>query len=132
MSRRKQVCLSTQSHKVEFTTRKNHDAYVAAAVPTLPAEAKLLSFDLGPEVIEEPVSHPRTVIIEFPTRESFLAWYDSPGVDWRMIIYGKVGHSFTNPAVDALGMAGLAYDRIADQASWRAMLDFLGECGLRG
>jgi dienelactone hydrolase len=54
------------------------------------------------------------------------------GVDWRMIVYGKVGHSFTNPAVDALGMAGLAYDRIADQASWRAMLDFLGECDLRG
>lgn len=64
---------------------KKHDAYVAAAVPTLTAEAKLLSFDLDPEVIEGPVSHPRTVIIEFPTRESFLAWYNSP-------VYQKVRH----------------------------------------
>ena len=37
---------------------KKHDAYVAAAVHTLPAEAKLLCFDLDPEVIEGPVSHP--------------------------------------------------------------------------
>jgi uncharacterized protein (DUF1330 family) len=64
--------------------REKHDAYVAA-VPTLPAEAKLLSFDLDPEVIEGPVIHPRTVIIEFPTRESFLAWYNSPQ-------YQKVRH----------------------------------------
>jgi dienelactone hydrolase len=55
---------------------------------------------------------------------------NSAGVDWRMIVYGKVGHSFTNPAVDALHIAGVAYDRIADQASWRAMLDFLRERGL--
>jgi dienelactone hydrolase len=65
-------------------------------------------------------------------RIAFEQEMNSAGVDWRMIVYGKVGHSFTNPAVDALGIAGVAYDRIADQASWRAMLDFLRECGHRG
>jgi dienelactone hydrolase len=48
-------------------------------------------------------------------------------VDWRMILYGGAVHSFTNPAVDALGRPGLAYDRAADERSWRAMLDFFGE-----
>jgi len=52
------------------------------------------------------------------------------GVDWWMIVHGKIGHSFTNPAVDAVGMGGRVYDRIADQASWRGMLEFIGECGL--
>lgn len=65
-------------------------------------------------------------------RLAFEQEMNSAGVDWRMIVYGKVGHSCTNPAVDALGMTGLADDRIADQASWGAMLDFLRECGFRG
>jgi uncharacterized protein (DUF1330 family) len=58
--------------------RAKHDKYVAAAVPTLPQEAKVLVFDLEPEVVEGPVTHPRTVILEFPTREAFRAWYESP------------------------------------------------------
>lgn len=49
------------------------------------------------------------------------------GVDWRMILYGRAGHSFTNPLVDQLGRAGFAYDRSADQRSWRAMIDLFDE-----
>jgi dienelactone hydrolase len=44
-------------------------------------------------------------------RPAFEREMNSAGVDWRMIVYGKVGHSFTNPAVDALGIAGVAYER---------------------
>jgi dienelactone hydrolase len=49
------------------------------------------------------------------------------GIDWRMILYGRAGHSFTNPLVDQLGRAGFAYDRSTDQRSWRAMIDLFDE-----
>lgn len=48
-------------------------------------------------------------------------------VDWRMILYGRAGHSFTNPLVDQLGRPGFAYDRGADERSWRAMIDLFDE-----
>jgi len=58
--------------------QRKHDEYLAKAGSTLPPEAKLLVFELEPEVVEGPVTHPRTVVIEFPTRESFWGWYKSP------------------------------------------------------
>ena len=39
---------------------------------------------------------------------------DAGVTDWTLEVYGGVGHSFTNPAVDELGMAGVAYDAKAD------------------
>ncbi|MFI4934070.1 MAG: dienelactone hydrolase family protein [Caulobacterales bacterium] len=48
-------------------------------------------------------------------------------VDWRMLLYGGAGHSFTNPDVGALGRPGFAYDKSADERSWRAMLDLFNE-----
>lgn len=47
--------------------------------------------------------------------------------DWRMELYGGVGHSFTNPDVDALNMPGMAYDARADSRSWDSMLRLLDE-----
>lgn len=58
--------------------QETHDEYMAKAVPTLPPAARVVVFDLEPEVVEGPVTHPRTVILEFPSREAFRAWYDSP------------------------------------------------------
>ena len=48
-------------------TPKKHDAYVAAALPT--GTGRWPSIDLDVQVIKGQVSHPRTLIIEFPTRE---------------------------------------------------------------
>jgi dienelactone hydrolase len=48
-------------------------------------------------------------------------------VDWRMTLYGGVVHSFTNPGADALGRPELAYNKAADERSWRAMLDLFDE-----
>ena len=45
--------------------------------------------------------------------------------DWRIELYGGVGHSFTNPRVDTLGMPGFTYDEVANRRSWRSMLDLL-------
>jgi uncharacterized protein (DUF1330 family) len=52
--------------------------YVAEAVPTIQASGgRILAFDEAPEVIEGQLSHPRTVVLEFPSREAFRAWYES-------------------------------------------------------
>jgi dienelactone hydrolase len=61
-------------------------------------------------------------------RNSFEAEMRDAGVaDWRLEVYGGVGHSFTNPRVNGLGMPGFAYDAAADRRSWRALLDLLDE-----
>src|SRR5215470_19999176 len=55
------------------------DQYVAKVVPTIEShEGRVVAFDETPEVIEGPIEHPRTVIIEFPSITAFHAWYDSP------------------------------------------------------
>jgi dienelactone hydrolase len=60
-------------------------------------------------------------------RQGFQRDMSAAGVDWRMILHGGVGHSFTNPEADARGIEGMAYNALADRRSWRAMLDLLGE-----
>jgi dienelactone hydrolase len=47
--------------------------------------------------------------------------------DWRIEVYGGVGHCFTNPRVDDLGIPGLAFNAGADRRSWRSMLDLFDE-----
>ncbi len=48
------------------------------------------------------------------------------GVDWQMNLYGGAVHSFTNPAAGTANPA-LAYNRHADESSWRAMLELFDE-----
>lgn len=60
-------------------------------------------------------------------RQAFAAEMDAKGADWQLHLFGGVGHSFTNPAVDVLGMAGFAYDAAADRRSWAMMLGLLEE-----
>ena len=66
-------------------------------------------------------------IIPPAQRAAFEEEMTAAKVDWRMILYGGAAHSFTNPDVDALGRPGLAYEKSADERSWRAMLDFFDE-----
>ena len=59
-------------------------------------------------------------------RRQFGIDMDAAGADWQLHVFGGVGHSFTNRAVDALGFPGFAYDAVADRRSWammRALLD---------
>ena len=46
-------------------------------MPTIPASARIVSFDLASEVVEGDPAISRTVVIEFPSREEFRTWYDS-------------------------------------------------------
>ncbi len=60
-------------------------------------------------------------------RAAFEAEMEAGEVDWRMNLYGGVGHSFTNPAASGVGMPGVEYDELTDERSWRAMLDLFAE-----
>lgn len=60
-------------------------------------------------------------------RDAFLAEAAAAGIDWQLHLYGGVGHSFTNPDIDALGLPGFAYDEAADRRSWAAMLNLFEE-----
>ena len=61
---------------------ENHellDQYVAKVIPTIEShQGRIVAFDEEPEVVEGPIEHPRTVILEFPSMTAFQAWYDSP------------------------------------------------------
>jgi dienelactone hydrolase len=52
---------------------------------------------------------------------------DGGVADWRIDLYGGVGHSFTNKNVDLMGMPGLAYHEPSDRRSWNAMLALFEE-----
>lgn len=49
------------------------------------------------------------------------------GVDWQMVSYGGVVHSFTNPDAGNDKSKGVAYDAAADQRSFAAMQQFFAE-----
>ena len=61
------------------------DEYVSKVIPTINAGGgRILGFDEAAEAIEGEVDHPRTVILEFPSKEAFRAWYDS--ADYQAIL----------------------------------------------
>ncbi len=58
--------------------REMLNQYVAKVIPSIQAGGgRILGFDESPEIVEGEVEHPRTVILEFPSRDAFRAWYDS-------------------------------------------------------
>lgn len=66
-------------------------------------------------------------IVPDEDRRAFADEMDASGADWQLHVFGGVGHTFTNPAVDALAMPGFRYNADADRRSWRMMLALLGE-----
>lgn len=66
-------------------------------------------------------------IIPPEQRAAFEAEMKAAGADWRMLVYGGAGHSFTNPDVGTLNRPGFEYNESADKRSWRAMLDVFEE-----
>jgi dienelactone hydrolase len=64
------------------------------------------------------------------TKDQIAAYQDNlriGGADWQFMIYGGAKHSFTNPGADKVGIPALAYNKAADQRSWKLMLSFLDE-----
>jgi dienelactone hydrolase len=59
--------------------------------------------------------------------QAFTAELSAAGVDWQLHLYGGVGHSFTNPEIDAWGFPGFAFDAAADARAWAALRQLLAE-----
>lgn len=66
-------------------------------------------------------------IITEEKRRAFADEMTAGGVDWRMIVYGGAGHSFTNKDIDAWNFPGFAYNERADRRSWAEMCAFFQE-----
>jgi len=66
-------------------------------------------------------------VVTAPQRAAFAAEMTAAGVDWQMLLLGGVGHSFTNPGIDAFGYPGFAFDARADRRAWHAMLELFDE-----
>jgi dienelactone hydrolase len=49
------------------------------------------------------------------------------GADWQIHGYGHVGHGFTNPHADRIGIAGVAYNALAAKRSWASLELLLAE-----
>jgi dienelactone hydrolase len=65
-------------------------------------------------------------IVSADDRHAFeAAMIEAETVQWGMELYGGVGHTFTNPEADLLGMPGIKFDAFADARSWRSALDLL-------
>ncbi|WP_068876402.1 MULTISPECIES: dienelactone hydrolase family protein [unclassified Phenylobacterium] len=69
-------------------------------------------------------------VIPAEQRTAFEQEMTAGGVDWRMVVYGNTGHSFTNPEIDAYGLPGFRYQADSDRRSWAAMKDLFAEVGL--
>ena len=66
-------------------------------------------------------------LIPTEQRTAFEAEMTAAGVDWRMNVYGGARHSFTHPRAELAGLPALAYHRLSDERSWRAMVDLFDE-----
>jgi dienelactone hydrolase len=47
--------------------------------------------------------------------------------NWQVISYAGTVHSFTNPEADKVGAPGIAYNKFADERSWKAMTSLFEE-----
>jgi dienelactone hydrolase len=48
-------------------------------------------------------------------------------VDWELVLYGGVQHSFTHPMASRAGIPGIAYDERAAADSWHTMTALLSD-----
>jgi dienelactone hydrolase len=66
-------------------------------------------------------------IVPQEDRAAFAASMNAAGADWQLHVFGGVGHSYTNPAIDAYGLPGFRYDERANRRSWQMALALLAE-----
>lgn len=66
-------------------------------------------------------------VVPHEDRVAFGEEMKAAGADWQLHIFGGVGHTYTNPDVDRLGMRGFAYSPSADKRSWKMTLDLFDE-----
>lgn len=58
---------------------------------------------------------------------TFIEEMRKSNANWSLIQYAHAVHAFTNPDAAKANLPGVAYDKTADQRSWKAMQDFFKE-----
>lgn len=81
-----------------------------------PIEAKLLMM-VGEQ---DPVVPPAD-------RAAFAAEMEARNADWQLHVFGGVGHTYTNPNIDAREIPGFRYDARAERRAWAMALTLLDE-----
>jgi dienelactone hydrolase len=66
-------------------------------------------------------------VVPLEDRTSFVKEMKKSGADWQLHVFGGVGHSFTNPDIDALGFPGFNYNERANKRFWNLMLALFDE-----
>ena len=66
-------------------------------------------------------------IIPSEHRLAFEQEMRAGGVDWRLVLYGGVQHSFTHPLASRAGLPGIRFDERAAADSWRQMCELLAD-----
>lgn len=69
----------------------------------------------------------RDPVVPPADRATFAAEMEARGADWQLHIFGGVGHTYTNPAIDALGIPGFGYDAAAERRTWAMAMALLDE-----
>ncbi|MFC6007450.1 dienelactone hydrolase family protein [Angustibacter luteus] len=58
---------------------------------------------------------------------TFRSEAEAAGCPWQIVVDGGVGHAFTDPGANAMGIPGVAYDRRADHLSFALMRELLAD-----
>ena len=66
-------------------------------------------------------------IVPMEDRVAFAQSMTASGAVWDLHVFGGVGHSFTNQAIDGYGLPGFAYEARTARRSWAMALDLLRE-----
>lgn len=66
-------------------------------------------------------------IVPLEDRVAFAQSMTAAGAAWDLHVFGGVGHSYTNPAIDSYGIPGFAYNERAARRAWAMALDLLRE-----
>jgi dienelactone hydrolase len=93
-----------------------HGLFDPCGLPAQPINAKVVAFHGW----NDPMVSPEAVV-------ALGNELTEGGADWQIHCYGHVGHGFTNPRADQMGIAGVAYNEAAERRSWVALEDFLAE-----
>lgn len=66
-------------------------------------------------------------VISAEHRAMFAEEMRAKRADWQLHVFGGVGHTYTNPAIDGLGIPGFRYDAMAERRAWAMAIDLLRE-----
>lgn len=69
----------------------------------------------------------RDPLVSLEDVADFQAEMAQAEADWQLAVFGRAMHSFTNSAVDSLGDERMAFDPLAEEASWAMLQVFLAQ-----